>query len=422
MKPWVYALLSVASLASQVRAEGPGLPPAEEAIRALDNHPSVVAAHTRVTAARAQADMLRAGPNEFILSGSYVQRRVDHEAGFIDGARYNEVDTTLSRTVRLPHKAALDRKAGALGVTVAENHGEDVRHQAALLLLRLWYDWLQAGALARNDAAMVDVQNRALAALERRVASRDAAQLEADQARAAVAVSEAQVADSRAKLETARAALAASFPEIALPADPPAVPDPSMPEQEIAALHDLVVARSHEIGAATAEAERLDALATRARADRIPDPTLGLRVFNERGGMEHGVGVTVSVPLGWSHRRASAEKASAEASAAAFDSMDVRRQVQVIADSDAADVVGRTAAWRSLQSSAASAGDAEARTTRGYELGGIDLADLLLIRRQVNEARRAEIVARLDAARAIARLMVDSHAIWSDDHDEPASR
>jgi outer membrane protein TolC len=406
-------LLLVSAVAN---ADTPGLPPDREVDRALAHYPGVAAAAQRVNAARAEADMLRAGANEFTLSGSYLRRTVRGEGLGSDGV-FDEGDATVSRTIRLPGKAGLDRKAGTLGVQVAENRGEDVHHHAALLLAQLWYDWTESGALYRTDADIVQAQQAAVAALEKRLTVRDAAQLEVDQARAALALAQAQQADSRARREKARATLAATFPEITLSAEPPDLPAPVLPAQTIATLHDLVIARSHEIRAADQEAERLAVLARRAHQDRIPDPTLGMRVFSERGGMEKGIGVVVSIPLGWAHRSAAASRASAEASAAGFDLADVRRQVQAMADADAAEAGARLAAWESMQASAQNAMAATARTERGYQLGGIDLADVLFSQRQANDARRAEVSARAQAARAITNLLIDSHTIWSADED-----
>lgn len=391
-----------------------GLPPDDQAMKALDAYPAVAAAEARLGAARANEDMLRAGPYEFTLSGAMARRDVEREG------RYQEHDVTLTRPLRLPNKASLDRKAGRLGVEVARNQGEDVHHRTALLLSELWYDWLLAGELVRGDAAVIATQEAALKAMQRRVQERDAAALDLDQAQAALSLAQAQHADSRAKLEKARVTLAATFPDLVLAPEPPALPSPEMPAADIHVLRDLVIERSHEIRAAEGEAERMSVVARRAQADRVPDPTLGLRLFNERGGLEKGVGLSVSIPLGWSHRRAAAGKASAEASAASFDAATVRREILATADADLADVQTRFAAWASMHQSAVSTDTAAARTGRGQEMGAIDLADALYARRQASDARRAEVSARADALRAIVKLLIDSHTIWSDAHDHDA--
>src|SRR5690606_23653370 len=138
------------------------------------------------------AGMLAVGTDEVTVQGSYARRTVDNEGAF------SEFDATVMRPFRLPGKASLDRKLGALGVETAQNRMEDVRHQTALLLAGLWYDWLTASSLARNDEAMVANLERALTAVKRRAALRDASDLDIDQAAAALALAQGQVAQSRA--------------------------------------------------------------------------------------------------------------------------------------------------------------------------------------------------------------------------------
>jgi outer membrane protein TolC len=389
-----------------------GFPTDVQVQAALNAYPGVAAARARVDAALADRDLLRAGPYEFTLSGSYIRRDVEREG------RFKETDVTLSRTIRLPWKGSLDRKAGALGVEVAENQREDTRHQAALVLSELWHDWMEADELLRSDQQALEMQKTAVAAVRRRADLKDAAALDLDQAAAAESLALAQLADSRAKLEKARVTLAATFPEIPLSAEAPPIPAPEMPVAGVDRLRDLVISRSHEIRAAENEAERLSLVARRTHADRIPDPTVGVRTFRERGGLENGVGVQLSIPLGFSHRRAAASKASAQASAAGFERDEVRRAIQAVADADAADVRTRIAAWSSTAESARSAGTAAARTDRGHQLGAIDLADLLFIQKQANDARRAEIAARSAGSRALLKLLIDSHEIWAEAHDE----
>ena len=401
------ALLTPAGALAQ-RAD---LPPSEKVAEALDNHPAVAAARARVDAARADRDMLAKGTHEIAVTGSYVRRSVDREGG------YDEFDATIARPFRLPGKAALDREAGALGIEVAENRMEDARHQTALLLSGYWNDWLVAGALYRNDLDTVRWLEKELSALRRRVALRDAAALDVDQAMAALAQAQAQAANSLAAREQARVALAANFPEIPLPIEPPETSVAMVPAQKLAAMRDLVIERSHEIRAAEREAQRLAVVARRVRADRIADPSFGVRLFSERSGMEQGAGVVMSMPLGGGHRRAAADRASAEGNAAQLEHMSVQRTVRAIADADLSSATLRLEAWKNTDLSAQSAASALARTERGYQLGQIDLADLLYARRQAGEARRSEIMARSEAARALLKLEIDSHSLWVV-HDE----
>jgi len=414
MRASVLALAMLLMLApGTLHAQRADLPPVEKVNEALDNHPTVMAAAARVEAARARGDMLRRGTHEATIAGSYIRRSVDREGG------YDEFDATLSRPFRLPGKAALDRESGALGVEVAENQMEDARHQAALVLSGLWHDWLTAGSHYRNDLDTVRSLKAALTALRRRVQLRDASALDLDQASAAQAQAQAQAAASLSAREQARVILVATFPEIPLPPEPAELALPELPLQNLETMRALVVERSHEIRAADREAQRLAVVARRVRADRIADPSFGVRLFSERSGMERGAGVVASIPLGGGYRRAAADQASAEANAARLELANIQRSVAAIADADLSNARTRLEAWRSAQASAQSASDAAGRTERGYQLGQIDLVDLLYVRRQANDARRSEIDARSEASRALLKLQIDSHSIWvpEGDHD-----
>ncbi|MCB4858706.1 TolC family protein [Sphingobium sp. PNB] len=412
MRPFILVLAMLSLLApGMLHAQRADLPPVEKVNEALDNHPTVMAAAARVEVARARGDMLYKGTHEAVIAGSYIRRSVDREGG------YDEFDATLSRPFRLPGKAALDRESGALGVKVAENQMEDARHQAALVLTGLWHDWLTAGSHYRNDLDTVRSLEAALTALRRRVQLRDASALDLDQASAALAQAQAQAAASLSAREQARVILVATFPEIPLPPEPAELALPELPPQKLETMRTLVIARSHEIRAADREAQRLAVVARRVRADRIADPSFGVRLFSERSGMERGAGVVASIPLGGGYRRAAASQASAEANAARLELANIQRSVAAIADADLSNARTRLEAWRSAQASAQSASDAAGRTERGYQLGQIDLVDLLYARRQANDARQSEIDARSEASRALLKLQIDSHSIWVPDGD-----
>ncbi len=401
--------LMMPCIATAQRAD---LPPEPVVIAILDNHPTVTAGGARVNATEARSDQLRRGPYEVTVNASYIRRTVHREGG------YDEFDTTIARPFRLPGKAALDRKAGALGIEVAQNRAEDLRHQAALTLSGLWYDWLTAAALHRTDLDTVAVLETAAKAIRRRRQLRDAADLDIDQANAALALAQGQAARSLANREQARVVLTANFPDLPLPADAPQLAPPALPAQPLGALRDLVIARSHEIRAVEREAQRLAVVSQRVRADRMADPSFGVRLFSERSGMERGAGVVMSMPIGGGNRRAAFDQASAEANAARFDLADTQRVVQATADADLSNASTRMEVWRRMADASASTVAAATRTERGQALGAVDLADMLYARRQAHDAQRSEIEARSEAIRALMKLQIDAHSIWVTPGDE----
>lgn len=405
-------LLSIALLPSySAIAARPDLPPEAVVAQALDHSPAVEAAGKRVQSARAHETMLRRGSGEFVFQGTASRRDV---AGDRD---YQEFDANITRPFRFPAKAAMDRQAGALGVEVAHNQMEEVRHETALAFSNLWHDWLIAGALYRTDLDTAASLARDMTAIRRRAALRDASTLDVDQAEAALAQAEAQAASSLSARDEASARLLVAFPDIPLPTETPPLPQPELPAEAIEALRAQVIARSHEIRAAEREAQRRTVLARRARADRIADPSFGVRVFSERGGQERGAGIVASMPLGGGYRRAASDQADAEAGAAELDLSQTRRQIEATASVDVANIRSREAVWRNRALSATSAERAATRTSRGYELGQIDLTDTLLVQRQANDARRLEIEARGEMLRSLLKLEIDAHRIWTSTED-----
>src|SRR3546814_3295651 len=71
--------------------------------------------------------------------------------------------------------------------------------------------------------------------------------------------------------------------------------------------------------------------------------------------MEQGAGVVMSMPLGGGHRRAAADRASAEGNAAQLEHMSVQRTVRAIADADLSSATLRLEAWKNTDLSAQSA-------------------------------------------------------------------
>ena len=403
MNRMVFALLIGVSQAAFAE---PGLPPEALVQTALDAHPSVEAAKARIGVAEADARALKAGPHEFSVSGSYISRSVDREG------RYNEYDATLSRGIRLPGKSRLDRKAGEFGISAAENRWEDAKHQAALLLSELWWSWLGANAEAAVDKQGVANLEKALAGIKRRVELRDAAQLEADQAEAALGNARLMATQSQGRVALAKGRLQAQFPSMSLPETPEELPLPEIPAMGLAAMRDQVIERSHEIGATEAEADRLATLSERARRDRWADPSVGLRAFSERDGAERGAGVIVSMPIGGGHRKAVAERSASEATAAMAELAAVRFDVQEMANSDFARASAAWDSWVRSREGMKAQVAAVLKMRRGYDLAAMDLSDLLLAERQTHDALRAEAIARTEALRAITQIRIDSHNLW----------
>ncbi|MDR2000466.1 MAG: TolC family protein [Zoogloeaceae bacterium] len=406
------ALLAASLPVHAVYAQG-FLPPQDRALAAISAYAEVRAANADVEQARARAGALEAGPHETQLTLAPLRRRVgDGGAGGIGNAYYNEWEVELARPIRLPGKAELDRKSGTHGTKAAELRQGDAEHQAARTLLTRWMDWLRAAAAAQTARERQDSLAREQAALTRRVKLGDAAQRELDQMNAALASAEAEWRTGEAEVLACRLALTVGFPQIPVPAHAPVLPEPAPLDGTAQSWMDRIVDRSHEIGALEETAAQHDTLARRASADRRPDPTIGLRTFSERGGMERGVGVVLTIPFGGDRRNAEARAEAAVADVARSQAEAMRRDITLAANLAVTRAQAAIDLWHAAHAARAANAASLAKQRRAHELGEIGLTERLQAERLDAESALAELRARADAHEAKLRVLIDSHELW----------
>ncbi|MDR2013214.1 MAG: TolC family protein [Rhodanobacter sp.] len=406
------AVLLLAATCLPARAQD-FLPPKESALAAIDAYAEVRAANADVEQARARADALQAGPHETQLTLSPLRRRVTGESiGGSDRANYNEWEVQLARPIRLPGKSGLDRESGEHGTRAAELRQGDAEHQAARTLLTRWMNWLRAAAAAQTARERHDWLAREQAALTRRVKLGDAAQRELDQMDAALASAEAESRANQADMQASRLALILGFPQVPVPENAPVLPEPTPLAGTTQDWTERIITRSHEIGALEETAAQHDALARRANAERYPDPTLGVRTFNEFGGIEHGIGVVLTIPFSGARRAAEARAEAAVADAAHSQAEAMRRDITLTANLTVTRAQTAIDLWQIANTARAANAASLEKQRRAYELGEIGLTERLQAERLDIEAAMTELRARTDAHEAKLLILIDSHELW----------
>ena len=379
---------------------------------AIAEQPTVRAASRRVEAAEAQARARAVGPHELEVSVVSQVRRVDAE-NRID--RFDEYEAQLGRAFRWPGKVALDRQIGEHGISASELRLDDARHAAARELLDKWLAWLRAGEHASQTEMQLSSMTRERSALARRVQLGDAARKDLDLLDVELAQAEAMHIVAQGDLADTRAALANDFPVLPLPGRVPSIGEPLQLPESPETWVSRIIERSHEIAAIQADADQADALAARARADRLPDPTLGLRAMNDRGGAERVLGLVFTMPIGGRHRAALADAEGANAAALHGDAAAMRRDIAREAEQTVRMVAQARKHWLAQQRALSASADASRRIRRGWELGELPLADWLLAERTHRQIALTEASARADAEQARLRVLVDSHELWHGD-------
>ena len=416
-------LLLVLAMANAPLAAQDFLPPPQAAQAAIATHAEVRAADARVSEARERARALAAGPHDTTLGIAPVRRSVRDAATPSGRASQAEWELQLSRAIRLPGKTALDRESGAHGLAAAALLRGDAEHQAARRLLALWLGWLRAEAVAHFASARHDSLVRERDVIQRRLDLGAAAQRELDQIEAELAGAVGALRQAQGDAAAQRLALGTDFSLLALPARAPQLPAPVALDAGASSWVERIIERSHEIRASEELAAQRESLAARAHRDRLPDPSIGLRSFSERDGMERGIGIVLNIPFGGSRRSAEAraEDAAAEAARDEVDAM--RRDITREAQLDVARSQLALELWQAALAAQTAHATSAARQRRAWELGEIGLAERLQAERLAADAALAELRARADAHETRLRVLIDAHELWhlADDTADHAS-
>ncbi len=408
----VVVALSLTGLSHATQPErAPGLLPAEIARPLLDNDPAVSAARAGLVGARADARGLRASPYEWTARATGQQREIE------DGSDYDEWNLGIERTIRLPGKAAADRKLALISEAAADAAYGEALHEAARDLAALWVDWLAAERAHQLAAASVKFFEESLAAVDKRTRAGDASRLDLGTARAELVEQRRLENDAKTAATIAWTRLATRFP--GLNRQPTPLPMPLPIEADTTAWRERILSESDELKIADVALEMAQAEAARARADRVPDPTLGAYTASELGGREKLVGLSFTVPIPLPGGQRSTRNASAAASAESsrFETEAVKREY----DAEVASAfVGARGAYDSLQiasEGAAAMHDNAALIQRAYTLGEVGLQDLLIARRQAASAADNALRAQAEALHVYYGLVIDAHWVWDLEHE-----
>ena len=382
------------------------LPAQAQVEAALHQHIDVLSAETGVLVEQSNQRKWESGSYEFNLRAGSAQRNIP-----ATGQTQKEWDVAIERPMRLLNKVFLDSDIGAEGIKRAEMALGDAHHEAGRLLLHLWFNWQREQSQAKLWQQQADILKQQTAMTEKRMRAGDAPKMELNQAQAAAA--QAGVASQQASL---RAQLSASelkrpFPELVLPAQS-FIATPQAIENDLAYWRALILDDNHELGMVQAES-RIQALhAKRNSADRIPDPTIGLRYSNEKDGEEKVAGIYVSVPLSFGLRGANADIARHQAGNAQQREISTQRRLEGDVYVAYTQAINSYLIWQQAQDAAQSVRENAELVTRAYSLGESSLSEVLSARRLALESGLAATMTQLDANEARYRLLLDAHLLW----------
>lgn len=404
------SLLTIIGTAQAVEpAAPPGLLPTEAARALLERDPGVAAARAGLDVALQEAGILDRSPYEWTTRATGQQRRVEA------GSRYNEWNIGIERTIRLPGKAAADRNIGKATVEASQAGYGEALHEAARELMASWVDWLAAERARDLAEANLRSVEESLAAVEKRARAGDASKLDLGIARAELAEQKRLHNDAKTQASAARSRLATRFP--GADRQVTALPTPLPTGEDAAFWRDRILAESDELKVAQAHMRTAQAHAERARADKLPDPTLGVYTASEIGGRERISGVAISIPIPGGVRDSRSAKAIAAIEVSRHEVELKKRQLEADIASAVATARGAYVSLQIAHEGAAAMQENAALMQRAYALGEAELQALLLARRQATAAMNNALQAQVTALKAYYGLLVDAHLIWDLEHD-----
>jgi len=390
----------------------PSLPPEPLVRQAIANAPPTELARLQWQGEQAVGRGLRAGPHEWNARAA-IQRRSERSGG-----RFVEREVGLERAVRLGDKATLDARLADAGVAAALSGYEDAWHETARGLMRAWFDLAREDSTVQSLTAQVALSQQQLGIVQKRVAAGDAPRLEALLAQGELARDQAALNSAAQRAKFTRIEFERRYPSLqglALRvqdlANQPLEGDALV--QDSAALEQTILAENHEIELAKAQTELARLRMTRTDRDRRADPTIGMRIAQERGGQDTLIGINIAMPFGTVVRDARAEAAVIDASKAEVREREVLTRVGYEARQVTQAVAQNQAIATQLTLASDSAATAANLAAKAYAEGEMPLGSLLLARRQAGESKLSATLAQVSAHEARARALLDAHRLWT---------
>jgi outer membrane protein TolC len=391
------------------------LPPHEQIDSALDSHVNVLNARSQLQIEKINQRKRNNGEYEFTLRGGSYQDYFYNPSG---KEGYRDWEVAIERPFRLPNKMFIDSEIGVEGVARGENRLGDARHEASRALLQLWFDWQRERAQLAQWQQQVAILTQQASLTEKRIKAGDAPRMELNQVNAAMALAEIASQQASLRVELAANELSRQFPAVKLPTDT-ATTEPQAINGDLTYWRQVILKDNHELGLIEAETRIQSKLFERASADRLPDPTIGLRHASQLNNTQRISGVYFSIPLPSGQRSASTDSAALEAQIALDRELAVRARLDADIFTAYTRAVNNYQIWQQARDAGIALRQNAELVARAYSLGESSLGETLIARRQALEASLAESIARLDANQARYRLLLDAHQLWVDtDHHE----
>lgn len=349
--------------------------------RARQSAPAVVTARMRIDEARGRV----VGASLPFATNPTVEVEAGRRSGVTLSTDYG---VELGQDLELPQRRRARIDAAQAGVTQEEQRAREVEREVLREVATVFFRAVESRERADAAASGKRIAEEALHIAERRYAAGDVAQLDVNLARTAVAR-----ADAEARIANATLTGRVTQLQVLLGLAEPVTVGGALRDSLTLATTDLIASAADRPDVRVLEAEIAEAEADQRLARTLRWPDFGVRASyaNEEGDRIVLGGIGVSLPV---FNRGQEATAVASARLARL-----RAQREALKRTIEAEVRGAMAAHDALRAAASEyertvlplVEENEKLALESYEVGQIGLGDLLLVRREALEARRAFI-------------------------------
>lgn len=294
---------------------------------------------------------------------------------------------------------------GKASIEESEARYGQALHESARELASLWVDWLAAERGRELATENLQAVQENLGAVEKRTRAGDGSRLDLNLAGAELTEQKRMDNDAKTQATVAWARLSARFPGISRKYM--LLPSPMLISEGGELWRDRIIAESQALKVAQTQMRMAQAQSERARAEKVPDPTVGVYAALEAGGRERILGIAFSIPLPGGLRDSRSAKAVA-AVEVACNGVDLKRR-EFETETAAALVTARGSyeSQKMVGEGALAMQENAKLVQRACRLGEGDLQTLLLARRQVIAAANNALQAKAGSLKAYLGLLVD---------------
>jgi cobalt-zinc-cadmium efflux system outer membrane protein len=397
MKRWIVALAALPAIAQHA----PVLTMTDALERARQSAPAIVAARMRVDETRGRV----IGASQPVSNNPSIEIEAGHRSGATSSTDYG---VEVGQDIDLPRRRHARIDAARTVVTQEEQRARETERGVLREVATVFLRALEARERADAAASGKQLADEALRIAERRYTAGDVAQLDLNLARTAVARADADVRTATATLIGQKTRL-----QVLLGITEPIEISGSLREAPTLGTDDLAARAADRPDVRIVDAEIAEAEAEQRLAQTMRLPDFGLRASYRSEEGDHillgGVGITLPI----FHR---GQEATAVASARLAR---LRAEREALTRTIEAEVRGAVAAYEALRAAATQYEQSvlplieenERLALESYDVGQIGLADLLLVRREALDARRAFLDQLIETR--LAEVELRTHAgVW----------